>query len=135
MAALISKQDGQIKCGATIIDSYYALTAAHCVNSPGMYANNLELLVGEHDYRNRMPKFIINLLNFVSFKLIFRLLLASETPYTQKYEIAAAVRHPSYSSEKDINDIALITLSKPIAFNTGVGPVCLPFKYGHFFFV
>lgn len=128
MAALVSKRDGQIQCGATIIDKYYALTAAHCVNSPGKYAENLELLVGEHDYRNRMPKFMLKLLNLVSFKLIFRLLLASETPYTQKYEIASAVRHPSYSSEKDINDIALITLRQPITFNTGVGPACLPFK-------
>lgn len=55
-------------------------------------------------------------------------LSASETPYTQKYEVASAVRHPSYSSEKDINDIAVITLRKPIAFNQGVGPICLPFK-------
>ncbi|XP_055317480.1 venom serine protease-like [Sitodiplosis mosellana] len=106
MAAIVTKQDGQVQCGATIIDQYYALTAAHCVNSPGKFAEQLELLVGEHDYRN-----------------------PSETPYTQKYAIASAVRHPSYSSEKDINDIALITLAKPIAFNNGVGPICLPFKY------
>lgn len=58
MAALISKRDGKIQCGATIIDQYYALTAAHCINSPGKYADNIELLVGEHDYRNRMPKLI-----------------------------------------------------------------------------
>lgn len=128
MAALISKRDGQIKCGATIIDQYYALTAAHCVNSPGMFAENLELLVGEHDYRNRMPKFTLKLLSSLLFTLTFRLLLASETPYTQKYEIASLVRHPSYSSEKDINDIAIIRLRQPIAFNNGVGPACLPFK-------
>ena len=59
MAALITKRDGQIQCGAKIIDQYYALTAAHCVNSPGKYADQLELLVGEHDYRNRMCAWII----------------------------------------------------------------------------
>lgn len=53
---------------------------------------------------------------------------ASETPYTRKYEVASAVRHPNYSSEKDINDIAIITVRRPMAFNPGVGPVCLPFK-------
>lgn len=105
MAAIVSKADGQLYCGATIIDENYALTAAHCVNSPGRYAENIVLLVGEHDYRT-----------------------ASETPYAAKYEIASAVQHPRYSSEKDINDIALVMVRRPIAFNSGVGPACLPFK-------
>lgn len=55
-------------------------------------------------------------------------LTASETPYAKKYEIASAIQHPLYSSEKDINDIAILRLRQPIAFNAGVGPVCLPFK-------
>lgn len=53
MAAIVSKANGQIFCGATIIDTNYALTAAHCINSQGRYASDIELLVGEHDYRNR----------------------------------------------------------------------------------
>lgn len=53
MAALVSKANGQLFCGATIIDENYALSAAHCVNAPGRYAADIELLVGEHDYRNR----------------------------------------------------------------------------------
>lgn len=53
MAAIVSKANGQLFCGATIIDANYALTAAHCINSPGRYASDIELLVGEHDYRNR----------------------------------------------------------------------------------
>lgn len=53
MAAIVSKSKGQLFCGASIIDANYALTAAHCINSPGRYASDIELLVGEHDYRNR----------------------------------------------------------------------------------
>lgn len=53
MAAIVSKANGQLFCGASIIDANYALTAAHCINSPGRYASDIELLVGEHDYRNR----------------------------------------------------------------------------------
>lgn len=54
MAAIVSKNGGQLYCGATIIDEMYALTAAHCVNTPGKYESDIELLVGDHDYRNRM---------------------------------------------------------------------------------
>lgn len=57
MAAIVNKHDSQLKCGATIIDQYYALTAAHCVNSPGMFADDIKLLVGEHDYRTSMIAF------------------------------------------------------------------------------
>lgn len=56
MAAIISKTDNQLYCGATIIDKHYAITAAHCVNSAGRYAHEIELLVGDHDYRNRKYK-------------------------------------------------------------------------------
>lgn len=62
------------------------------------------------------------------FLLFFRFFIASETPYARKYEIMSIVRHPVYSSQKDTNDIALITLRRPISFNAGVGPVCLPFR-------
>lgn len=58
-----------------------------------------------------------------------KFILASETPYTQRYEISSSTRHPNYSSEKDINDIAVIKVKRAITFNAGVGPVCLPFKY------
>lgn len=54
MAAIVSKSSRQIFCGASIIDANYALTAAHCVNAPGRNPADVELLVGEHDYRNRM---------------------------------------------------------------------------------
>lgn len=54
MAAIVKKSGGQVHCGATIIDENYALTAAHCVNSRGSYASDLELLVGEHDYQTCM---------------------------------------------------------------------------------
>lgn len=62
MAAIVRKSDGQILCGATIIDERYALTAAHCINTPGKYASDLELLVGEHDYKNRKIDFFPNYL-------------------------------------------------------------------------
>lgn len=50
MAALISKANRDVLCGATIIDANYAMTAAHCVNYQNRYAKDMLLLVGEHDY-------------------------------------------------------------------------------------
>lgn len=41
----------------------------------------------------------------------------------------SATRHPNYSDDKDINDIAVIRMRRSIAFNSGVGPICLPFKW------
>lgn len=55
-------------------------------------------------------------------------LLGSETPYSRRYDISAATRHPDYSEENDTNDIAVIRLRRAISFNTAVGPVCLPFR-------
>lgn len=53
MAAIIAKSTGEVLCGATIIDKYYALTAAHCINEPGRLPDQIELLVGEHDLNKR----------------------------------------------------------------------------------
>lgn len=72
MAAIVSKKDGEVLCGATIIDANYALTAAHCINTPGKYASDLELLVGEHDYKNR--KEIIHLILGTLFAIRHRIL-------------------------------------------------------------
>lgn len=57
------------------------------------------------------------------------IITSQASPYAKKYEIASATQHPSYSAEKDINDIAILRVRTPIAFNPGVGPVCLPFKW------
>lgn len=50
MAAVVSRNSGELYCGATIISDYYALTAAHCVNVGGRNASQILLLVGDHDY-------------------------------------------------------------------------------------
>lgn len=61
-------------------------------------------------------------------KLYLIYLLASETPYSRRYDISTATRHPNYSEETDTNDIAVIRLRRAISFNTAIGPVCLPFR-------
>lgn len=79
MAGIVSKSTRQMLCGATIIDSHYALTAAHCVNVPGRYPDDIELLVGEHDYQNGIHAMcdttlnVINRNEFNPFSILFHI--------------------------------------------------------------
>lgn len=54
--------------------------------------------------------------------------LGSDTSYARRYDILSATRHPDYSEDTDTNDIAVVRVKRAIAFNTAVGPVCLPFR-------
>lgn len=55
--------------------------------------------------------------------------LGSDTSYARRYDILSATRHPDYSEDNDTNDIAVVRVKRSIAFNTAVGPVCLPFRW------
>lgn len=50
MGAIVSRVTRELYCGATVINEYHALTAAHCVNSNNRNASQILLLVGDHDY-------------------------------------------------------------------------------------
>lgn len=87
----------------------FGITAAHCIIKGKDYTNYV-LLVGDDD---------INRANETTFAAIYRI---------NKIVIHEAYR-PNSPSQTTTNDICLLKTSTPIAFNTGVGPVCLPFKY------
>lgn len=42
------------------------------------------------------------------------------------YNVQSYHNHPNYNSSTNVNDISIIKTTKSIAFNNGVGPVCLP---------
>lgn len=48
------------------------------------------------------------------------------TPYSQNIPVQSITPHPSYTSSRNTDDIAIIRTSRIINFNLGVGPVCLP---------
>ncbi|CAF2501338.1 unnamed protein product [Rotaria sp. Silwood2] len=88
-------------CGASVLNTRWLITAAHCVN--GTHPKNLLAEFGVHD-RYRME--------------------SSRIART----IKQIVVYPSYSgkSSRWMHDIALLQLSEPIVFNSFIRSICLP---------
>ena len=83
-------------CGASIINEYWILTAAHCVE--GESASNTGVRVGNS---------------------------ASYAQGGTTYDAAEIITHPNYNGNTMNNDIALIRLEDPITFNNYTQPVVL----------
>ena len=96
MAALIGGGwgGGYAFCGASIINEYWILTAAHCMS--GQSANNTSVRVGTS---------------------------TSYAQGGDTYDVAQIITHENYSSTTNGNDIALLRLENPIEFSNTVSPV------------
>ncbi len=85
---------GYAFCGASIINEYWILTAAHCLS--GESANNVSVRVGND---------------------------ASYAQGGETYDAAEIIMHENYSNVSNGNDIALIRLDNPINFDNYTQPV------------
>ncbi|KAL6265616.1 hypothetical protein P5V15_002410 [Pogonomyrmex californicus] len=94
----ISK-DGYFHCGGVILSEVYILTAGHCMD--GYEGHYYEIQAG-----------ILRRLSF--------------SPMAQLRKAKVIVIHPGYEKNEMRNDIAVITLDKPLFFNRWVRQVCLP---------
>jgi len=89
-------------CGATLIASDWAVTAAHCCTIPAWYFRDQPLCFGR-DARLK------------------------ESENDQCSIIAEIIQHPNYDrSETVLNDICLLRLSDKLSYTETVQPVCLP---------
>lgn len=87
-----------VYCGASLISSGWALTAAHCVQ--GYSATNMVVDLGMHT-------------------------IGGNNPYRQTKTISQIIVHPQYNSTTMDYDYALLRLSSAATLNQAVAPIAL----------
>lgn len=84
-------------CGGTILNQYFILSAAHCMNQ----SLSTRVVLGEHDTLVKEGREVT-------------------------HDVDEILIHKNYMADTYHNDIALIKLSKPITFTNFIIPACLP---------
>ncbi|XP_045069835.1 neurotrypsin [Coregonus clupeaformis] len=107
-----SRGDGRLVCGATLINSCWILTSAHCFKRYGNSTKQYKVRVG--DYHSLVPE-----------------------EFEEEYAVDQIILHPSYRAHSNDYDLALVRLSPGVAgkgrgrcvtFSRNVLPACLPLR-------
>ncbi|XP_055636345.1 CLIP domain-containing serine protease B4-like [Toxorhynchites rutilus septentrionalis] len=109
-----SKPDGRtgFHCGASLINSRYVLTAAHCIKAIPKGWEVLGIRLGEYDLFNDGKDCIDG--------------VCADVPVDVAIEQIIVHEEYNLRTPGQYNDIALIRLARNVSFSTYIKPICLP---------
>jgi secreted trypsin-like serine protease len=116
--------NGHAQCGGSLIDERTVVTAAHCIfdSESGTLLSSmaLSIVAGDHDLS----------IHESTEQHVPVLHMYAETTGPSctlfLYFDFRSYAHEQYRGDALENDIAVLTLAKPVLFSEAVGPVCLP---------